>query len=286
MTLGLSGTSPFVSIGMPVYNGANYIDKAIASILNQTYTNFELIISDNHSTDSTCIICEQASQGDSRIKVVRQERNTGAIANFQFVLHEAKGDLFMWAAHDDIWDPNWLSNAIKSFTQGVAMVTSEIIGIDESDKVISRPLCFDYSGSKFIRTCKYFLAREWKGKANAIYSLIRIDLAKGFRFPSEDKSYGFDMHFVYYLLCKGKCVFVNGRALYKRVPNFGKSQVSPNQLTYLEVFKREIGYVFQYVTLGNNLFIVTTTFLLIPMKIIDILLHKIRAQGFINDQPY
>ena len=92
---------PRVSIGMPVYNGEPFIREALDSLLAQTFTDFELIISDNASTDGTEAICREYEAKDARIRYVRQAENLGATANFQFVLDEALGIYFMWAAADD-----------------------------------------------------------------------------------------------------------------------------------------------------------------------------------------
>lgn len=91
----------FVSIGLPVYNGAKSLKAAIESILGQTYGNFELIISDNCSTDKTSEICQLFAALDNRIKYFRQVKNIGAAANFRFVLEQAVGKYYFWAACDD-----------------------------------------------------------------------------------------------------------------------------------------------------------------------------------------
>ena len=78
--------NPKISVGIPVYNGEKFIRKSIESVLRQTYRNFELIISDNASTDSTSDICTEFLTKDSRIKFVRQDKNMGPIWNFNFVL--------------------------------------------------------------------------------------------------------------------------------------------------------------------------------------------------------
>ena len=82
--------------------------EALDALLAQTFTDFELIISDNASTDRTEEICREYAAKDRRIRYVRQETNRGATANFQYVLDEAVGEYFMWAAHDDWWDPNFI----------------------------------------------------------------------------------------------------------------------------------------------------------------------------------
>lgn len=82
---------PRVSIGMPVYNGDPFIRGALDSLLAQTFTDFELIISDNASTDRTEAICREYAARDIRIRYVRQTENRGAKANFEFVLDKAVG---------------------------------------------------------------------------------------------------------------------------------------------------------------------------------------------------
>jgi len=99
---------PTVSIGLPVYNGGKFIEKRLESILLQTMTNFELIISDNGSTDATSKICKEFEKKDERVRYIRQEKNMGAVWNWYFVLKEAKCDYFVCAADDDLWEPTFL----------------------------------------------------------------------------------------------------------------------------------------------------------------------------------
>lgn len=120
---------PLVSIGMPVYNGEQYIRKALDSLLAQDYKNFELTISDNASTDATLQICNEYAARDKRIRVYVQSRNIGASANFKTVLAMARGKYFMWAALDDYWLPEFVSSMVKELEThpeaGVAMCAVE-----------------------------------------------------------------------------------------------------------------------------------------------------------------
>lgn len=104
---------PRVSIGMPVYNGGRFVREAIDSILTQTFTDFELIISDNASADETEAICRAYVEKDSRVRYIRHIESIGPLANFQFVLDEAIGEYFMWAAHDDSRNKCFVEMAIK-----------------------------------------------------------------------------------------------------------------------------------------------------------------------------
>jgi glycosyltransferase involved in cell wall biosynthesis len=104
---------------MPVYNGEKYIREALDSLLDQTFTEFELIISDNASTDSTAAICAYYTARDLRIRYIRQNKNLGALGNFLAVVNEARGEYFMWAAHDDLEASRiYLSELIKVIREG------------------------------------------------------------------------------------------------------------------------------------------------------------------------
>jgi len=102
------GKTPCVSIGMPVYNGEKFICEALDSLLLQTFTDFELIISDNASTDNTDMVCLKYAGQDTRIRYIRQPMNLGMALNFKFVLDEAVAEYFMWAACDDLRSNDFL----------------------------------------------------------------------------------------------------------------------------------------------------------------------------------
>lgn len=106
-----SGQLPALSIGLPVYNGGADLAAALASLLAQSFADFELIIADNASTDSTGATC-RAAAADPRIRYIRHAENRGAEANFAFVLAEARAPLFMWAAADDHWSPDFAARCV------------------------------------------------------------------------------------------------------------------------------------------------------------------------------
>jgi glycosyltransferase involved in cell wall biosynthesis len=98
-----------VTIGLPVYNGARTIARALDCLLGQSFTDFELVISDNASSDATGEICAAYAARDARVRYIRQPDNLGAVMNFRFVLFEAQSDYFMWAAADDLWAPGFIA---------------------------------------------------------------------------------------------------------------------------------------------------------------------------------
>lgn len=121
-----------VSIGMPVYNGERFIGQALDSLLAQDYENFELSISDNASTDRTQEICLEYAARDVRIRYCRNEKNMGAIWNFNRVFELSSGEYFMWAAHDDYWDTRYLRSCLEAFdiSEGIVLVGTECESID------------------------------------------------------------------------------------------------------------------------------------------------------------
>jgi len=143
--------NPKVSIGLPVYNGEKFIHKRIESILSQTLHNFELIISDNASTDKTSLICKEFASKDNRIRYFRQERNMGMVWNFNFVLDKAKCDYFVWAGVDDVWLPEFLEENIKVLENDKRVVGSvskiKYFGkkfYSEPDKFLKKMKCVSY----------------------------------------------------------------------------------------------------------------------------------------------
>ena len=113
-----------LSIGMPVYNGELFIERAIESILAQTFTDFELIISDNASTDSTHEICQSFSKKDNRIRIFKQEKNIGVHRNFYFLLSQARGEYFAWTAVDDYLDKDFMEKNLKVLESNNSIVSS------------------------------------------------------------------------------------------------------------------------------------------------------------------
>jgi len=104
---------PLVSIGMPVYNDKRFLSKAIHSLLSQTFEDFELIIADDGSTDGSEEICRSIAASDSRVHYIRHEKNIGISKNMIFLLNQAEGKYFMWAANDDIWDKDFICELLR-----------------------------------------------------------------------------------------------------------------------------------------------------------------------------
>jgi glycosyltransferase involved in cell wall biosynthesis len=132
---------PRLSIGMPVYNGEKYLRSALDSLLQQDYNDFELIISDNASTDATSRICLDYAAADERIRYFRNESNIGAAGNYNRVFHLARSGLFKWATHDDVHLPGFLRRCVEVLDQApmsVVLVAPKAEIIDEDGRRIEK----------------------------------------------------------------------------------------------------------------------------------------------------
>ena len=136
---------PRLTIGLPVYNGEKYVAEAIEALLGQTFEDFELIISDNASTDGTADICRRFAQQDARIRYVRQPRNIGIAPNHNFVVDEARGDLVKWASHDDLYARDMMERCVQALDEDPQIVlanpwTAMIDGSGQLTAAIEYPL--------------------------------------------------------------------------------------------------------------------------------------------------
>ena len=108
-----SAAIPTVTIGMPVFNGARYLEAAVSSALEQDYPDLEVVIADNGSSDQTVEIARSFAERDPRVRVYQHSENLGAARNYNFVVDEARGRYFRWLAHDDLCGPGLVRQAVE-----------------------------------------------------------------------------------------------------------------------------------------------------------------------------
>lgn len=127
-----------IDILMATYNGEKYLKQQIDSILSQTYSNFNLIISDDASTDNTFKILEEYQIKDKRIMVFRQNKNLGVISNFEFLLKQVTNQCFMFSDQDDIWENDKIEKTIERLKKEEAdLIYTDLKVVDENLNVIS-----------------------------------------------------------------------------------------------------------------------------------------------------
>jgi glycosyltransferase involved in cell wall biosynthesis len=113
---------PRLSVGLPVYNSSAYVAESIEAILGQTFTDFDLIISDNASTDDTGDICRRYLKQDPRVRYFRQPRNIGLSPNHNFCVEQSEAELFKWAAGDDLYARDLLEKCVAALDENPKVV--------------------------------------------------------------------------------------------------------------------------------------------------------------------
>jgi glycosyltransferase involved in cell wall biosynthesis len=113
---------PLVSVCLPAYNRIEKLKIAIKKLQEQTYTNLEIIVSDNCSTDNTENICKELQKEDHRIKYFRQSNNVGPTANFEFAKNKAEGKYFLWHGDDDYLDKEYVKVCIDELEKDSSYV--------------------------------------------------------------------------------------------------------------------------------------------------------------------
>lgn len=134
-----AGTTPRVTIGLPVYNGERFLERAIRSVLNQTLADLELVIGDNASTDGTERIARAAAAADPRVRYIRHPRNLGAAPNYNLTLAAARAPYFKWLAHDDAIAPTFLEQAVAALDDApdAPLCQAQVQFIDADDRPIA-----------------------------------------------------------------------------------------------------------------------------------------------------
>ena len=190
--------SPKVTVGLPVYNGEEFVAESIESVLSQDFEDFELIVSDNASTDRTAEICQAYAAKDGRVRYHRNPTNEGIAANFNRACGYARGRYFKWHAADDMLGPGYLRLCATILDQdpGVALVTPRTRMVDSDG---STPLVYDerlgvypksYAGRPIdstlgfvspdptVRFRSVLLSMRGEALNNYIYGLMRTELLR------------------------------------------------------------------------------------------------------------
>jgi len=170
---------PIVSVGLPVYNGGKYLAEAIESILTQDFEEFELIISDNASTDDTRDICEKYQRQDRRIRYFRFHKNLGAAKNYLNVLGLSTGSFFMWASHDDLHERSFIRRCLETIQDdpSIALVypQTKLFNSDSQFMGVAK----DYVKADQDNPAERFCHLIWEiGLCNMFYGLFRSDIIK------------------------------------------------------------------------------------------------------------
>lgn len=202
---------------MPLYNAERYVREALDALLAQDYPNFELIISDNDSTDATASICREYAARDRRIQYHRAESNMGAVWNFRRVFELSRGEYFMWAAFDDLRAPQYLSRCVEALEARpeAVMCCTDIHIIDQDGR--------DVGETDFPRGIR-MAGREVSERVRAIsrslywydfYGLMRREVLAETRLPQP--SWGFDVILMLEMCLRGEVLLVREKLFSYRI---------------------------------------------------------------------
>lgn len=174
-----TSAAPPVSIGLPVFNGQQYLRETLDSLLAQTCGDFELIISDNASTDATEEICRGYASRDRRVLYHRQDRNRGAAHNYNLAVELARGRFFKWNADDDLIDPDVLLRCLALLEERpeVVLCYPQTRIIDAASRVVRE--YDDRIAAGAARASDRFLrVLSLTGECNAVFGLIRREVLR------------------------------------------------------------------------------------------------------------
>lgn len=195
---------PLVSVGVPVHNGSETLIRCIESLVNQTYNNIEIIISDNCSNDKTADIGKKYASEYRNVKYYRHAKKLTAVDNFRWVFSVSNGDYFMWAAHDDTRSFNYIEVLLNGMLKNgdCVLAYSDVTYFNESQEWRKSVSNFDHR-SLFSRVKSIAL-----GSCVPIYGLIKKNALESYRWY--EPVHGPDRAILIYLICCGEFNFFKG----------------------------------------------------------------------------
>ena len=175
----MSERVPVVSVCLPVYNGEKFVGRAIRSVLEQTLTNIELVISDNASTDRTGEICQEAAARDRRVRYSRSAVNVGLARNHNRAFGVARGEYAIWMGHDDEMAGTYLSRCVERLSRdpSAALCFSDSCDIDEQSNVI-RSVTFEDVCTSHSANVRYCGMLRYESRNDMIYGVIRSSVLR------------------------------------------------------------------------------------------------------------
>lgn len=220
-----------IDVLMATYNGEKYLRKQIESILNQTYKNINLIISDDCSKDSTVQILREYEEKDSRVKVYVQKQNLGYIKNFEFLLTKVENDIYMLSDQDDVWKLNKIENTYNKLKEEVAdFVFTDLEVVDTNLKQIY-PSFNDFM--KLTRKIKKYNGYERQYLYNCVTGCTIMSkkqfIEKILPLPAKSKYLVHDMWMGLIISIYGKVAYLDEKTIYYR--QHGKNQIGANKLS-------------------------------------------------------
>lgn len=280
----VSCLKPLVSVGIPTYNRAQGLRQTLECFTTQTFRNLEIIVSDNASTDGeTEQVAREFMALDSRIRYFRQPQNKGINFNFQFVLEQATGEYFMWAADDDWRSSDYVEKLCGQMVadDSAVMAFCNFDMQNEAGEAVAgyvdpMPALRIMAGkNRLTRQMRLFLLPEGQAIPHAMYGLIRRRILIDFswsKFTEKFGFYGADALFIFWLMGQGHLA-LSDPVLFKctvgNVKNYSFSSATSRVRLRLSLFAQQIRYIFSFPLMaqGTQKWVL---FALSPWKLIEI----------------
>jgi glycosyltransferase involved in cell wall biosynthesis len=166
-----------LSIGLPVYNGERYLMQSLDSLLSQTFADFELVVSDNASTDGTQEICREYASRDPRIRYYRSPVNVGAPQNYRCAFERSSGRYFKWHTSDDLVDPQFVERCMDAITSnpGVVLAYTKSQLVDEAGTYLA-DVAQDVALDSSCPSARFRQVHGNLGFCNVIYGVVRREV--------------------------------------------------------------------------------------------------------------
>jgi glycosyltransferase involved in cell wall biosynthesis len=242
---------PKVSIGLPVYNGSKYLKRTLDCLLGQTFLDFELIISDDGSTDATEEICRTYEESDSRVRYYRQPKNFGMpVKNFQFTLSQATGEYFMFASHDDHWSKDFVEKMVMMLNAdkdcSLAFSDYKISNLQGEGEIL-----ISVSSSNSMSPYHRYLSRIIEIQPVLIFGMFRRDLIeiqdlKFFDF--------FEVHFGILMALRGKIRISNEYLMEWGIDGERKSySITGKRMNYIPFYLAQVRLIYKNFTIFKSI---------------------------------
>ena len=210
----MDDAGPLVSVGLPVRNGAEGLRRVLDGLIAQSYANLEIIISDNASTDGTERICREFAARDARVSYNRQPRLLPVLDNWRSTFDHARGEFFMFAAHDDFRSLNYVETLVRALREhpDASLAASDVVEFVDYDEALQLPHLphdFETGGLDLIGR----LRKHTKIGCDHVYGLLNAKFVRGYQWY-EDVSW--DVAFLAYLAVRGPFVYAPGATFYYR----------------------------------------------------------------------
>jgi glycosyltransferase involved in cell wall biosynthesis len=228
--------NPTITVAIPVFNGEKYIGKAIESVLNQSFSDFRLIICDNRSTDGTQDVC--LSFKDSRIEYHQNERNLGIAGNHNRAFEKNTSPYFKWLSHDDLIAPTYLEKCVALLQQNpdLAIAHSKTLVIDQNDKVTANYDRYIYLNS--FEASDRLRRLLWMDFVPEIHGLMRSEFLKKTRLYRGFA--GADRNLVAHMILLGEVAYVEEHLFSYRVHSENYSNGNKSDLDCLLSFDPQV----------------------------------------------